>query len=85
MYVFGQASTYTVLFDNFDNLTGKRFEFFNNRVSDYTIDFLVGTTVNGELVTSTNLAVTIRPDEHVVVMGIGQGEYIYWIDFTFTS
>jgi hypothetical protein len=71
MYIL--TGTETLIFNNV-NLTGRRFEFFNNTGSAKTIEFGSGTTVNGAFSATIN----VPARGHVVVMGIGAGDYIAW-------
>jgi hypothetical protein len=58
-----------------ENLTGRRFEFFNMSGTSQNVDFLAGTTVNG---VSGATLIALPNRTHAVVMGIGNGEYIAW-------
>jgi hypothetical protein len=65
----------TLIFNNV-NLTGRRFEFFNFSGVDRYITFGAATVVNG----SSSVEDIIVPDDsHVVVMGIGSGQYVAWV------
>ena len=58
------------------NLTGARFEIFNNTGSPRDISFINNAKVNGV----ANGSITIPLNSHVVVMGFAVGDYIAWID-----
>jgi hypothetical protein len=57
------------------NLTGRRFEVFNNTGSIRSIAFASGTVVNESPGATT---ISVPAYTHVVVMGIGLGQYIAW-------
>jgi hypothetical protein len=58
------------------NLTGARFEIFNNTGSSRVISFINNAKVNGV----ANGSISIPANSHVVVMGFAAGDYIAWID-----
>jgi hypothetical protein len=69
----------TLVFDNVD-LTGRRFEIFNKSGAAQTISFTSPAKVNGGLT-----SISIPAFSHVVVMGIGLGDYIAWLDSVVSS
>jgi hypothetical protein len=73
--LFVMTGAEALYFDDLEDLTGRRFEFFNTTNTDLLIEFDSTTHVNG-----ATANITIPAQGHVVVMGIGNGEYIAWID-----
>jgi hypothetical protein len=73
--MFVMTGAETLVFDDLEDLTGRRFEFFNTTNTDLLIQFDNSTQVNGAI---SNI--TVPAQSHAVVMGIANGEYIAWID-----
>ena len=73
--LFVLTGSESLLFGNV-NLTGRRFEVFNNTGSTRSIAFAAGTVVNGSPGATT---ISVPAHTQAVVMGIGLGEYIAWI------
>jgi hypothetical protein len=73
--MFILTGTEKLIFNNV-NLTGRRFEFFNFSGVDRYITFGAATVVNGN---SSVEDIIVPVKAHVVVMGIGTGQYLAWV------
>jgi hypothetical protein len=74
----GATGTNGYFFNDSDDLTGRRWEFFNDHESsDLTITFGANTTVNG-VDETTGATVSVGSGRHVTVMAVATGQYIVW-------
>jgi hypothetical protein len=73
----GDANGY--FFNNSDDLTGQRWEFFNDEPDDdVIITFGNGTYVNGQQVLTASRTITVSSGDHVTVMAISSNTFIAW-------
>jgi hypothetical protein len=66
-------------FNNSDDLTGQRWEFFNTDSNDkIVITFGFNTVVNGQS-RPAGATILVDEDQHVTVMSVYSGEFIVWV------